>query len=472
MPEALAAAATTSPDRAAVVHGEHRISYAALARRVDDVAAGLEAAGVNPGDVVVTTLPSSIDFVVCVAAAMRIGAVATAINPRLGDRERSSILRRCESRVVIDSAQTLAALERADGRSPSSPLPRPDDLACIVWTSGTTGDPKGAMYAHRQLTAITAAMGELTRSHDVRIVALPFAHVGFMTRMHDEFANATTLVIATEPWRAGDYLEALERERVTVATGVPTQWKLILAHPSFETTDHSSLRMAGIGAAAIDPELIREMRDRLGVPVMARFTSTEAGIGTGTRLSDPPEVTATTVGRPAPGVDLVLAEPDGEGVGEILLRSDCVMRGYWRDPVLTATVIDAEGFLHTGDLGRVGDDGNLRIVGRHKEMYIRGGYNVYPAEVEHALAEHPAVAAVAVVGVPTDVLGEVGVAYVVVSENSTPPTLDELREFARARIADYKAPDRLEVVPALPLTPMGKVDKRALATPITAEESP
>ncbi len=221
--------------------------------------------------------------------------------------------------------------------------------------------------------------------------------------------------------------------------------------------------MCGIGGAAVAPDLVRRMRETLGCPVITRYTSTEAGVTTSTLVGDPDDVIATTVGRPAPDVELRIAGRRAGEVGEILCRSPAMMAGYWRDPETTAATIDADGWLHTGDLGFVGADGNLRIVGRLKEMYIRGGYNVYPAEVEATLADHPAVVQAAVVGTPDPVLGERGTAYVVAGPGHPTPTLDELRSWCRDRIADYKAPDRLVLVDAFPLNATNKVDKAALA---------
>ncbi len=218
--------------------------------------------------------------------------------------------------------------------------------------------------------------------------------------------------------------------------------------------------------------LTRGMREVLGCPVITRYTSTEAGVTTSTLATDADELIATTVGRPTPEVELQIVAPEtgttrlvGE-VGEVVCRSPAMMRGYWRDPELSATVIDDDGWLHTGDLGFLGEDRNLRLVGRLKDMYIRGGYNVYPAEVESVLTDHPAVARAAVVGVPDPVLGEVGVAFVTPAPGAERAALtrDELRTWCRARIADYKAPERVVVVEDLPTTPMLKIDKRALAT--------
>jgi len=247
-----------------------------------------------------------------------------------------------------------------------------------------------------------------------------------MTRAWDEIAHGVTTVITPQPWTAASAIELLTSERVTVGQGVPTQWALMLAHDDLDAADLSSLRIAGTGASRVPPELVRAMRERLGCPVVVRYTSTESSLGTGTQPEDDDEVVATTVGRPVPGVELEVVDevgrpvPSGK-VGRVRLRSAAVLRGYvgdlasgvLLDPAATATVLDAEGWITTGDLGSVGDDGNLKLAGRVSEMYIRGGYNVYPAEVEAVLGELPGVAQVAVVGAPDPVLGEIGVAFVV-----------------------------------------------------------
>jgi acyl-CoA synthetase (AMP-forming)/AMP-acid ligase II len=296
-----------------------------------------------------------------------------------------------------------------------------------------------------------------------------------MTRPWDEIAHGVTTVIAPQPWTAATAIALLVDERVTVGQGVPTQWALMLAHPDFEKADVSHLRIAGTGASRVPPELVRAMRERLGCPVVVRYTSTETSLGTGTRPGDPDDVVATTVGRPVPGVELELVDEEGRtvdagDVGRVRLRSGAVMRGYvgdlgageMIDATATAGVRDPAGWITTGDLGWVGDDGNLRLVGRVVEMYIRGGYNVYPAEVEAVLGGHPGVGEVAVVGVADPVLGEIGAAVIVPMPGVAPPELAELRALCASRLADYKAPDRLVIVDQLPLTAMAKVDKRAL----------
>lgn len=480
--DVLAAAAAEHPDRDAYVQGARRLSYAALDRASAGAAATLLGTGVGRGEVVALLLPSGPDYAIWYLAALRIGAIASGINRRLGPAERASILRRTDPRATITPdgeglpegapVGRVITVSEFDAAYRAAPIAEPDlaasDPACIVWTSGTTGDPKGAVYDHARLGAISRNMGDLTHAGDRRLVSLPFAHVGYMTRIWDELAHGTTLVVTGEPWSAAETLRLLREERITVGTGVPTQWQMVLTHPDLARTDASQLRLCGIGGAAVAPDLVRRMREVLGCPVMNRYTSTEAGITTGTRVGDADEVVAETVGRPGPEVDLRLLDatgtevPPGE-VGEIVVRSPMVMRGYWRDPDLTASVLDANGWLHTGDLARADAAGNLRIVGRLKEMYIRGGYNVYPAEVEHVLTDHPQVDRVAVIGRPAPTIGEEGVAFVVPTDPADPPDLEALRSWCRERIADYKAPDRLVLLESLPVTSMLKVDKRALA---------
>jgi acyl-CoA synthetase (AMP-forming)/AMP-acid ligase II len=478
-------AAAAHPEREAYVHDHKRVTYGWLDRVADGFAATLIDAGVTPGDVVVLLLPSSIKFAACYLGALRAGAITSAVNQRLGPTEQGSIFARTQPTVTVlgddislpegvDAGRVIpvTALGEAFDADPPPRLPRltASDPTCIVWTSGTTGAPKGAVYDHETQAAISRNVGQLTAPGDRRLVVLPFAHVGYMTRMWDELANATTIVLVGEPWSATESLRLIREERITMGTGVPTQWALVLEHPDLARTDCSTMRVAGLGGASIPPELVRRMRQTLGCPVITRYTSTEAGVTTSTLITDSDEVIATTVGRPTPEVELRIVGADGRGVpagsvGEVVCRSPAMMGGYWRDPVRTAEVIDADGWLHTGDLGFVGDDDNLRLVGRLKDLYIRGGYNIYPAEVEAVLAEHPGVDRVAIVGAPDRVLGEVGVAFVVPAPDADPDTvtIDALRAWSRARLADYKAPDRVVIVDDLPITPMLKIDKRALS---------
>jgi len=463
----LRAVADAEGDRDAFVEPARRITFGGWNRAADGLAAWWADAGVGPGDVIALMLPSSIDYAVCYQAAMRLRAITTGINTRLGPVEVASILERTSPRVIV-RAEDLDVVRDAYAfdRPVKMPRVRPDDAVAIVWTSGTTGMPKGAVFDHDNLAAVAIGAGELGERFDRRLSPLPFAHVAFMSRPWEEIEKVITTVIPSTPWEARDTLQLMERERVTVGQGVPTQWRLVLDHPAFEGTDLSSLRIAGTGAAMVPPDLVREMERRLGCPVVIGYTSTEAAITTGTVPGDSPEVIARTVGRARANVELEVVDDEGRScpvgdVGRVRCRSGAVMREYWRDPLRTAEVLDEHGWLSTGDAGTLDERGYLTLVGRKSDMYIRGGYNVYPAEVERVLSEHPSVAQVALVGIPDRVLGEIGLAFVVPAGEAT-PDLDVLRAHCRAALADYKAPDRLEIIDALPLTSVGKVDKRAL----------
>jgi acyl-CoA synthetase (AMP-forming)/AMP-acid ligase II len=465
--ELLRGVAAQHPDRPAFVDAKRRLTFGEWDRAADGVAGFLAARGVGPGDVVALLIPSSIEYAVCYQAAMRLRAITTGVNTRLGPPEIESILDRTRPRVVIRDADLAEVRSAFDAVAPAAlPPAAEDDPVAIVWTSGTTGLPKGAVFDHRNLRAVAVGAGAMGAPFDVRLAPLPFAHVAFMSRPWEEIENAITTVITPTPWRAADALRLMERERVTVGQGVPTQWRLVLDHPAFVTTDLSTLRIGGTGAATVPPELVREMEQKLGCPVVIGYTSTEAAITTGTVPGDSPEVISRTVGRPRTNVELEVVDDDGEPcatgeVGRVRCRSGAVMRGYWHDPDRTAEVLDADGWLTTGDLGFLDERGYLTLVGRRSEMYIRGGYNVYPAEVERVLSEHDDVAQIAIVGMPDPVLGEIGYAFVVAAGSS--PSIESLRTFCQAELADYKAPDRLVVVDALPVTTVGKVDKQALA---------
>jgi len=513
--DVLRAAAVVNADVEAYVEpatgtGPRRsLTFAEWDRAADAVAVAFASHGVRRGSVVCLLLPSSIDYMVCYAAATRLGAITSGVNLRLGDHEVRSILERTLPVVtVVDDGlpapdgPTGAVLRRAvageaasaartavpgsvgDRPEPPRPALDPTDPVAVVWTSGTTGLPKGAVFDHRSLAAVAAGTDVLSSTGDRRLSPLPFAHVGSMTRTWDEIAHGVTTVITPTPWRAAEAVSIMASERITVAQGVPTQWALVLAQPDLDRADLSALRIAGTGASRVPPELVAEMRRRLGVPVVVRYTSTEASLGTGTVPGDPDDVVAATVGRPVPGVSLVVADDAGRPVpagrvGTVRLRSDAVMCGYWGGPPAgpgaagvvfdaeaTGAVLDADGWLTTGDFGTLDAAGYLHLVGRANELYIRGGYNVYPAEVERVLGGHASVDQVAVVGAPDPVLGEIGVAFVVPTGDGPvdeEALLAELRAAARAALADYKAPDRLVVAERLPLTSMMKVDKRALA---------
>src|SRR5579871_1512586 len=340
-------------DREAFVDGTTRLTFGAWDAAADAVAAWLGDHGVGRGDVVALVLGACADFAVCYQAAMRLGAVTSPLNPRLGAREMESIFARTSPRVtILDPGlatlppsvaagdllvrTALPEVVAAGGRPPPSPPLGLDDTVAIVWTSGTTGVPKGAVFDYGCLQDMALGAGVLSAPGDRRLSPIPFAHVGYMTRPWDEIMHVITTVIVPSPWHAADHLRLIADEAVTVGQGVPTQWQLVLQHPDLESTDVSSLRITSTGASKVPPELVRAMRKAFHVPVVVRYTSTEASVTTGTQVDDDDEVIANTVGKPAPNVELRVCVGDrrasvGE-VGDIHIRSRARMRGYWKDP--------------------------------------------------------------------------------------------------------------------------------------------
>jgi acyl-CoA synthetase (AMP-forming)/AMP-acid ligase II len=469
------------------------LSYAALDRLSAEVAGGMRRRGLREGDVVALVLPSIPEYVVAYLAAAKIGAITAGVNARLSAAERETVLDvagprlvlateelapgtvgsddRVADIVVVRPAARAAAVFadlRTSGEQAAVVADDPDRPVAIVFTSGTTGVPKGAWFCNRQLAAITAIdVGDRWGPGDGRALAgTSLAHLGPMTKLAGNLRQGGAAFLMRS-WHAREALKLTAEHRMTSIGGIPTQLALMLRVADFDDYDLSALRAIVIGGGPATPALVREARRRFGVPLSVRYSCTEAAIGTGTALTDPEEDAEMTVGRPLAGVALSLLDADdrpvpaGE-VGTVCLRSPAVMSGYWRDPQATAAAFTPDGSVRTGDLGWLDERGRLRLAGRTREMYVRGGYNVYPVEVEAVLAEHPSVVAVAIVARPDAVMGEVGVAVVVPRADRARPGLAELREFAGDRLAAYKLPEDVRVVDALPLTTMDKVDRRAL----------
>ncbi len=462
-------AAARFGDRTALVDPDGaRLSYAELDRRSDDVAAGLLVAGVGPGDVVLLRLPSDSAYVVAYAGAAKAGAITAGVNPRLAQPEQEAVAAVAGGALTLTTADDVEALRR-----PAHVAPLADDPerpVALVFTSGTTGQPKGALFRERQLAAVTQIdvedrWGDPAADPTPMLASTQFAHVGFMTKLPWYLRLGTTTHVLGR-WRAADVLACAAEHRLPTLGAVAPQVALLLRE-DLDAYDLSSLQALIVGAAASPLALVREARARLAPGYSIRYSSTESGgCGTGTAF-DGDDLEQATVGKPRGGIEVGICDddagplPDGE-VGEVWLRSPTVLSEYWRDPEATATAL-SRGWLRTGDLGAIDELGNLRLAGRKKEMYIRGGYNVYPAEVEAVLADHPLVQEVAVVPRPDDVMGEVGVAVVVPRRAERPPTLEEVRAFLDGKVARYKVPEAVRVVADLPLTAMQKVDRRALA---------
>jgi len=443
------------------------LTYRGLHERSDSVAAGLARLGVRTGDVVGLTLPSTSAWVIAYLAAAKLGAVSAGVNPRLTDSERNGCLSRVEPTVVLGSQEEVEALE-VSGVSPPEVAADPDRPVAIVFTSGTTGLPKGAWFTDRQLRAITHYdVGDRWGEDPIpQFGSTQFAHVGFTTKLPWYLRLGTTTHLL-DRWRASDVLDLVVRERIATIGGVAPQLALLLRDPAFDDRDLACVRLLVMGGAESPPALVREARRRFGAGYSIRWSATETGgVGTATSPDDPDEVALHTVGRPRPGMGLEIRDPMGtqlgpDETGEVWLRSDASMAGYWNDPEATAEVMSA-GWLRTGDLGRLDRDGNLTLAGRGSDMYIRGGYNVFPAEVAAVIGTHPGVLDVVVVPRPDEVMGEVGVAVIVARDRENPPSLSDLRAHAARDLSRHKLPEAVVVLDDLPLTAMQKVDRRTL----------
>ena len=468
------------------------ISYRDLDRVSDELAVGLSRRGVRAGEVVALVLPPGPEYLFAYLAAAKIGAVTAGVNHRLTAGERTRVLERAGPRLVLTAGEPepgdhevidvgrAPALDelfgplRAAGESPEDRTPDPDEPLAIIFTSGTTGIPKGAEYRHRQIDFITATdVGDQWGGGARTFTGTSFAHLGFMTKLEGNLRRGGTTFI-TERWTASDALRLVAEHRMTSVAGVPAQLALMLRRPDFDDHDLSSVRFVTVGGGPVTPGLADEARARFGAALATRYSCTEAGIGLGTGFDDPPEDAVVSVGRPHPSVDLAILDDDDRAVvpgevGAICLRSPAVMAGYWREPGASAAAFTADGHVRTGDLGRIDDEGRLQLVGRSKEMYVRGGYNVYPVEVEAALSTHPRVGAVAIGPRPDPVMGEVGVAVVVARDPRNPPTLAQLREHGAAGLAGYKLPDGIVIVEVLPTTAMDKLDRRAVGALVAPE---
>ena len=345
------------------------------------------------------------------------------------------------------------------------------DLSDILFTSGTTGRPKGAMTTHGQTLRTFATWAEVVglRAGDRYLVVNPFFHTfGYKAGILASLMAGAT-VVAEPVFDVDAVMARIAAERITVLPGPPTVLRTILDHPDRKACDLSSLRLVVTGAAPVPVELVHRLRSELGVEtVLTAYGLTEAtGTVTMCRRGDPAEVVSGTSGRAIPDVEVRVVGEGGDELprgepGEVVVRGYNVMRGYFNDPDATDATVDAEGWLHTGDVGVMDPEGNLDITDRLKDMLVSGGFNVYPAEVEAVLGDHPGVAQVAVVGVPDDRMGEVGCAFVVASEAGPVVGEEELVGWARERLANFKVPRHVVVVPSLPVNAGGKVLKREL----------
>jgi HIP---CoA ligase len=507
---ALAVAAERFGGHPAVEDEESTLSYSELLEMSRNFGAALVSSDVGPGDRVAIWAPNCAEWIVALLGLSGAGAVLVPINTRFKGFEAAELLSRSRARVLVTVTGFLDAdfvgmlsstgidlpdLQRtvvAKGTAPEGAVPldtflaeategdrveadrrraevRESEPSDILFTSGTTGVPKGVVSTHGRTVRVARDWVEMTGldSDDRYLMVNPYFHMfGLKAGILACVASGATM-LPQGVFEVDRVLRCVDEEHVTVLPGPPTLYREMLDHPDNANFDLSSLRVAVTGSADIPVELIRRMHHELPFSVIITgYGLTEAGTATSTSPSDDSETIATTVGRPRPGFELRLVDEEALDVpvgriGEILLRGGSVMSHYLDDPDATAAVLSSDGWLRTGDLGVLDPAGNLRVVGRTKDMFIVGGFNAYPAEIENVLITHPAIQQAAVIGVPDERLGEVGMAFVVPEPGSS-ASAPGIISWCRERVANYKVPRHVEFVEELPLNATGKVHKEEL----------
>ncbi|HEX3708098.1 MAG TPA: FadD3 family acyl-CoA ligase [Mycobacteriales bacterium] len=488
IPALVETAAAAYGDAEAVVDGTRRVSFVQLANLVHAAAGECIRRGVEPGDRVGIWAPNSLEWIVAALGALSAGGVLVPLNTRYKGEETAWILDRSGAKLCFVSPPFLgndypAMLGDRPGVVVLSPALwkagpthdvtnrigaiQPDDTGDLIFTSGTTGRPKGVVTSHAQTLRVFDTWARIVglRTGDRYLVVNPFFHTfGYKAGIIACLLRGATIV--PQPvFDVAAVLDLIERERITVLPGPPTLHQSILDAPDRAQRDISSLRLVVTGAAVVPVVLVERLRDELTVEtVLTAYGLTEAtGTVTMCRQGDDPETIATTSGRAIPDTEVRIVDPEGNEVatgeaGEVVVRGYNVMQGYYEDPEATAEAIDADGWLHTGDIAVMDAAGNVRITDRLKDMYVVGGFNAYPAEVEQVIARHEGVAECAVVGVPDERLGEVGVAFIVARPDATIDP-DEVVAWCRERMANFKAPRSVALVESLPRNASGKVLK-------------
>ncbi|MFL5577513.1 MAG: class I adenylate-forming enzyme family protein [Gemmatimonadaceae bacterium] len=502
--------------RTLLVDGGRRWTYAQVDAQASALAAALADLGIEAGDRIAIILPNCAEWVVALLASAKLGVVVVPLNPRLGYHELKYQLRHAEAAAAITAERlgdvdflqlfedliaelpdlhyvvTVGAeelwyddrifqfedlLSKGDGRAVAPPAAIGDDAdLALLYTSGTTGKPKGVRLSHRAVveTAVRSSDALEVEPSDRVLAAVPlFGIFGFGVAVGTLCAGAT-LVLQPE-FDAAGALRLLEEEGVTVLHGVPTMFSLLMRESAFAPARYPRLRTGVIAGSPVPDALVRRVRRWCDVQIAYGLTETGPTVAI-TRFSDPAEKRRTTVGRPLPGVevktvDALTGELHGpEAAGEVAVRGPNIMSGYARMPGETARSFSPEGFFRTGDLGVIDEEGYLSIVGRSKETILRGGYQIYPREVEDQLRAHPAVDDVCVIGIPHDVLGELVCACIVPVEGAV-VTGEEIKSFALDTMADYKVPDLVRFFDTFPVTGSGKVKRRELERAVALDHT-
>jgi non-ribosomal peptide synthetase component E (peptide arylation enzyme) len=507
----LARRAAEHPTREALVDRRHRVTYAEFKARVDRVAARLGALGIGAGDVVTIQLPNQVEFAYVFFALERLGAVANQIGPDFRSREVEYILRFSESRAFVcpgtfkgfDYVGMIEELrprlpdlalvgvlgatgpglvsmdEIIDGEEPVALEPTPlgaDDVMRMAFTSGTTGNPKGVIHSHNTTLSacrnLNTDMGVTDR--EVFLIYLPLGlNWGYLTLVQSVMAGARAVLL--DRWSGAEALALIEREGVTFIPTAPASIIAMLNEPDLARVDLSSLRVVITGGASCPVETIREFRPRMRGHLVELYGMLETGFHTYTRLTDDAEAVTGTVGRPASGLGLRLIDGEGRDVppgaeGEIAADGPSVHLGYHKNPAANAELFTADGWFRTGDLGQLDATGNLRIVGRLKEMINRGGKKFFPREIEEILYTHPKILHAAIVGIPDPRLGERN-CLCVIPRAGERVGLEEVVAFLRDGVATYKLPEMIETFEALPFTPTGKIQRHVLVRQVLARQT-
>ena len=474
IPEMVLSAADRFGDAEAVVDGPLRLTFTESVNRIRCAAGAFADLGIDKGDRVAIWAPNSAEWIVAAFGLLTAGGVLVPVNTRFKSEEAVDIIGRSGAKAVLVQKDFLGLDYSApagvpvidlksDFLSSGSPFEqgasglKGTDISDIIFTSGTTGRPKGAMMNHRQTLRMYEEWATLAdlREDDRYLMINPYFHTfGLKAGLVASFLRGATM-LPVDVFDVDRVVELIERERITMLPGPPTLYHSLLAVRDKDKL--ATLRAGVTGAADIPVELVRRIHDELPFQtLMTGYGLTEAGNVTLSLPGDSFEDVATTAGVPCEGVEVRIADD-----GEVLVRGYGVMQGYLDDPAATAEAIDEDGWLHTGDLGSFNDEGRLRIAGRKKDMFIVGGFNAYPAEIEGFLLEHPAVAQAAVIGVPDERLGQVGKAFVVAKGNDG-VTSEDLISWSRQRMAGFKVPRYVEFLDELPLNATGKVMKDRL----------
>ena len=509
VPETIPAVARAAAERLggaiALIEGDCRWTFLDIYRDAGAVASAYLALGIGKGDVVAIWAPNRREWILAALGAHMAGAAITPLNTRLKGLEAADILRRSRAKLLVatehfmgfDYPAMIASADLPDlrtiirmdgegsvgwdafiasGSGADDPAAQqaadsvtPEDVSDIMFTSGTTGSPKGVLHTHGSVVPIFRAWAERVdlREGDRYLIANPFFHTfgykaGWVACL---VVGATMLPMPI--FDVSVMAELIERERVNFIPGPPTIYQSLLQGLAGQKRDFSSLRVAVTGAAPVPPSLVRRMRGELGMQnVVNGYGMTECGAIAMTCRGDSAEIVAETCGCALPGIEMKCVDDAGAAVaanvsGEILIRGRAVMKAYLDDPTATADAIEADGWLRTGDIGTLDAAGYLRITDRKKDMFITGGFNCYPAEIEKLLAGHPAIEMAAVIGVPDERMGEVGKAFVVLRAGAVADAAGIIG-WARENMANYKVPRSISFITELPRNAGGKVLRTAL----------